>query len=522
MTHHAEQTGRFTRTVETPEPVAPHLIGPRPAEIVPLDWRRWQPWRLALLPVLVAVLVGLGGGCRPSSDDARESRSNADSPPPKLKLIVADDEALADQIARQWQARGAGELQVETTTVDALLAQRRIRADMVIFPSRHLGALAVAKQIESWSKSSVEGGAGRRDPDVFSLERFRETTWGPTPYAVSFGSPQFVLYLRKDRLAELRLERPATWSAYATLVDRLEKQRKLAGESAARFAVAEPLGPGWAAMVLLARAAPYVRHGSQFSDLFDFVSLEPLIAEPPYVRALEELVAAAKHAPPEVLQADPVQVKQWFYEGKVAVAWSWPTPTFDIAQQVKQPIDMNLIELSELPGSQQAFLFEQGTWETRGRRESPHVPLIAMSGRLGAVVRGTPRRQAAAAALRWLTSREFGVVMSSASRATTGFRQSHRNDPTWLDQGMPLTLASQYGRVLMEAQNRNLALSVPRIPGCNRYLEKLDQAVRRAVEDGADPRECLEQVAREWSELTEQLGRGAQLKAYRQSLGLEQ
>lgn len=448
--------------------------------------------------------------------DSEDSEKNRVAVP--LKLLVVDDPALAGQIRRQWTARGAGELTVEAVEGDWLQKQRRLSADMIVFPSRLLGTLAAGNRIERWPKDEQ---GGRSDPDVFPLQRFRETRWGQQPYAVSFGSPQFVLYLRRDRLEELRREVPANWSDYAELVNRLGRSADSGASQPTRFAVAEPLGPGWAARVLLARAATYVGHGSQYSGLFDFTSFEPLIAEPPFVRALEELLAAAELAPPEVLQADPSQVKRWFYEGKVAIAWGWPTGTFSIAKEVPRPIDVVVVEMAPLPGSADAYLFEQNEWVKRTARESPVVPLLAVAGRLGAVVRGTSHRKEAAAALVWLTGREFSVSVSSASPSTTAFRRSHASDPAWLDRGLPHTLAERYGESVDQTQSLAHCLFVPRIPGGDRYLSVLDEAVRRAVKDGVDPQVCLKQVAEDWANITREFGRDRQVQAYHQSLGLE-
>ena len=64
----------------------------------------------------------------------------------------------------------------------------------------------------------------------------------------------------------------------------------------------EPLAPGWAGLVLLARAAPYAKHRDNYSALFDIETMEPLVAGPPFVQALEELVAAAKLGPGRSVQ----------------------------------------------------------------------------------------------------------------------------------------------------------------------------------------------------------------------------
>ncbi|MGW8258068.1 MAG: hypothetical protein ACWGMZ_11320, partial [Thermoguttaceae bacterium] len=73
------------------------------------------------------------------------------------------------------------------------------------------------------------------------------------------------------------------------------------------------LGPPWAGQVLLARAAPYLKHRDNYSSLFRIDTMAPLIDSEPMIRALKELVAASKHASGECLDCDPLAVRKAFW-----------------------------------------------------------------------------------------------------------------------------------------------------------------------------------------------------------------
>ena len=75
------------------------------------------------------------------------------------------------------------------------------------------------------------------------------------------------------------------------LADRAQSGSAAASDERPFSGVLEPLGPGWAGVVLLARAASYAKHPDNYSTLFDINTMEPLIAGEPFVRALEELLA---------------------------------------------------------------------------------------------------------------------------------------------------------------------------------------------------------------------------------------
>ncbi len=82
---------------------------------------------------------------------------------------------------------------------------------------------------------------------------------------------------------------------------------------------------GWAGLVLLARAAAYAKERDNYTTLFDYKTFAPTIAGPPFVRALTELVEAAKLGPAEQLEYDPAAVRAEFWKGTTAMAISWPT-----------------------------------------------------------------------------------------------------------------------------------------------------------------------------------------------------
>lgn len=75
----------------------------------------------------------------------------------------------------------------------------------------------------------------------------------------------------------------------------------------------------------MTRAAAYAKERDNYTTLFDEKMFEPTIAGPPFLSALEELVAAAKLGPVGQLDFDPVAVRAEFWKGNAAMAISWPT-----------------------------------------------------------------------------------------------------------------------------------------------------------------------------------------------------
>jgi len=481
--------------------------------------RRPAPAR-GLLPTGFCLLVLLAG-C-PRTEPVADQTPGADPISGlTLRLLVVGDPdlaATAGQLPGEWNAQTGSELQVRSMTEEELVAAERLETDAVICPSYQLGLLAERKLISPMPVKLRQDNADRWS-DTFDLVRLSEVSWGSETYAVPFGSPVFCCYYRADLLEQIGRKAPKTWSEYqklaALLADRKNLGRHAPAEDAPWYGTIEPLGAGWAGRVLLARAAAYAKHRDNYSALFDINTMEPLVDGQPLVRALEELVAAAKLGPTEQLQYDPQAARAAFWQGRCGLALSWPTAT------AKQPQDSGesvTCGLAELPGSHDVYNVGQKTWETRPQSDDPHVPLLAIAGRIGVVAAESAHPEAAFALVFWLSAGQ----LSRSSPATTLFRHAQARSPrSWVEPQLPAAVAGRYAAALERTFSRQQWLFALRIPGNAEYLAALDDAVGRAVRGEQSPREAMRQAAQQWREITERLGREPQRRAYLRSLELE-
>jgi multiple sugar transport system substrate-binding protein len=359
------------------------------------------------------------------------------------------------------------------------------------------------------------------------LLKLREAAWGERIMAIPFGSPVFCCYYRADLLDKLGRRPPKTWAEYQELADLLAKI-KPSPSKASWSATLEPLKPGWAGLTLLARAAPYAKHRNYFSALFDSETMEPLVAGPPMVQALEELVAAAKLGPADPFQYDPAAVRAAFWRGQCGLALTWPSRatrdegrgTRGEGKGVSVGGDIR-VGFVELPGSRRVFNLNNGTWDQRTANENPRVPLLAVAGRLGIVGKQSSQTEAAFRLLLWLSDSQRSSTVSAASRATTLFRQSNLKSPDLWVEKPAVGSASEYGNITEAALSHEQWLDALRLPGRSEYLAALDAAVSAAVRGKQTPQEALRTAAAEWKKITARLGLDRQRAAYRHSLGLE-
>ena len=483
--------------------------------------------RLFHVAVVGFLLVCLAGcpGSRSSSTSAIEKLPLSGI---KLTVAVADDPEMAAAITRlqgEWNLQTGAEVQVlqiaekDLANPNSNSTSQSLPADAVLCDPRFIGLTAEKKMIAPVPASMQKTSQWA---DIFDLLRQQEVTWGNEVVAVPFGSPVFVVYYRADLLEQLNRKPPQTWSEYQELAKLMAGMNQSTTQSP-WFGTAEPLGTGWAGLILLARAAPYAKHRDNYSTLFNIKTMEPLIAGPPMVRALEELAAAAKLGPPEALKSDPAAVRRIFWQGKSGMAISWPSAadrhSGDKAAAGEQPqIPVGFVEL---PGSNKVFNINNQTWETRLEDENTRVPFLSLAGRVGMVSKASAHQEAAFQLLFWLNGEQNSLQICPKSPATTMFRQSHLKQPMlWVEKAVSPTAAAKYAELTAETfrSEQWLALS---IPGREEYLAALDDAVQSAVRGEVSPIDALLKAAERWRVITEKLGVDKQRAAYLHSLGLE-
>jgi multiple sugar transport system substrate-binding protein len=315
--------------------------------------------------------------------------------------------------------------------------------------------------------------------------------------------------------------------------------------------VLEPLGPGSAATTLLIRAAAYVRHPNQYSTVFDLVTMAPRIDGPPFVRALEELLAAHAMNPGPALERDVAAVRRDLLAGHAAAAICWPQPATaaamgettatsatgdmaagDMAAGDTAAGDMAIGDMAvgtavfgvaPLPGARDVFNADQRKWEPRAEDEqNVPVPVWAVSGRLGGVLATSRRGGAAANLLALVSTASWGrKVLATGSHAGISRLEHLERPDDWVDAALAGEPARQFATVVGDSQRLSTWMAIPRIPGRERYLAALDDAVRSAVRGEQTATESLAAAAKRWRDITAELGRDSQKQAYRRCLGIE-
>lgn len=416
------------------------------------------------------MLIGCGGSdeaSKPTTDAAPRSVTNV-----ALRIAVVNDAELVAAISKlrgEWQEHGGSQLTVSDISLDGQLSESDI--DLLIFPSRYLGELCEAGRLRPMRHSILESKEVDFG-DILPLVREREIVYGQRVMALPLGCPAPLV---------------AT-----TGMDSGEIVSPLAGQSAA--------------LVLMARAAPLAFHPNREAIWFDPETMQPRLTEPPFVRALTELVESI--SPVE----SPCEVAGRLLGGEIPSAIVWPCRTANVGAATT-------FSARPLPAVAKVYNPVAKEWRTSPPRQ---VTLLATSGRLVGV---TTKSRNAASAFRlagWLASSEVARQFVTSSDGLAIFRESQRRmADNWLGKARAGD-ARQFSEQLAAALRQREGVTVPRLPGVDRYLNELAEAVRAAAEGRATPSEALAKAAQDWERLTTELGRDRQRLAYRRCLGIEQ
>ena len=362
-----------------------------------------------LARVAILAVGTLISGC---NRDAPAPAAKATKAPAIIRLLVVDEPSLVTAIqgiAGDWKAQSDSPLQVSAISAEEATTAEHLDADALIFPPELLGTLAERRLIRPLNRAWLTSDLLAADDLLTPLDS-PELCWDGQPTAISLGEPVLLACYRTDVLERLGKNPPNTWDEYQQLVEQIGREHRLRP-------TAEPLAGGWAARMLLARAAAYARHRDYLSVLFNRETMEPLIAGPPFVRALEELVQTAKLNPAGAAELTPQQCVDLVINGEATMA-------IGFLDHRTKTLPTSSIFVAELPGSDTAYHWGHGRWEPRRADETGRVTLRGLGGRIGAVVRGTDQAENTFLLLSWLASKHGSEELMTADVDFQPFRVS--------------------------------------------------------------------------------------------------
>jgi multiple sugar transport system substrate-binding protein len=272
--------------------------------------------------------------------------------------------------------------------------------------------------------------------------------------------------------------------------------------------------------------------GTSQGTFFNTETMEPMIDNAAFRKALEIYDATTEFGPPDELNLDVGDTRSLFTSGRCALSIDWG----DIGSLAIDPetsVVMDKTGAMLTPGSTQVLDWETGELVDCDETTCPYAidgvnyaPFAAYGGWSGGINAGADDLVKDAAY-------DFFSYMAQPAQANvdvtigkTGFNpyrtSQFLNRQAWVEAGMSPQAASDYlGAIEASLASPNMVLDL-RIPQNQRYQGVvLDQAVAQFMAGEISMDECIEQIVVGWEEITDELGREDQLAAYLATLGVQ-
>ncbi len=229
--------------------------------------------------------------------------------------------------------------------------------------------------------------------------------------------------------------------------------------------------------------------------------MNPLINSPEAVAALQNMVDSLQYAPPDVLNFGYDELRDAFIQGRVAMVVQW-TDVPKKAADPEQSVIVGNVGVARVPGTL--------VGDTVVHRSMMPV------GRVVGIAADSDVPDAAYCVIRHIA---YSRSLEDVSTALTGldpYRQSHLDN---VEAYVPL-MGEENAQAYLAGLEEALQDGFPEIfiPGAAQYEDVLDLHVNQALAGQETPQEALDAVAAEWDEITDRLGRDAQIEVWQQAL----
>jgi multiple sugar transport system substrate-binding protein len=315
---------------------------------------------------------------------------------------------------------------------------------------------------------------------------------------------------------------PTTWQQVQE-VTRFLKGKRLDGQDLYGYLDAPKPWGGFGFYFLASRASAYAKHPDDPAWLFDPDTMKPRINNPAWVRAIQDVIDALPHQPPDQLNADPnTTAFQQFLGGTGSmIAW-WG----DVGSNVKtndSSVVGDVTGFSILPGSDDVYNAATGEWDVlpSGPNFSPNCAYIGWGVYVMSRVDSDEKKHKAAwSAAAHVGGKDLSLWTVAYPSGFQPYRNSHFNISEWVTAGYDEEFITSYLQSEADSYNHPNAAIEPRIPGIFQYYSVAEDELARIFAGQADAQAGADAIAAAWERITDQIGRDSQIALYKSSLGI--
>ena len=315
---------------------------------------------------------------------------------------------------------------------------------------------------------------------------------------------------------------PKTWQK-VNEVTKFLKGKKIKGQDAIGYLDPAKGWGGFGFYFLEDRATAYVKHPDNKAWLFDPENMKPLVNNPGWVRAIQDVIECLPAEPADQINADPgTTAFQQFLAGTGSML-SWWGDIGQMANTSDTSVVGNDIGFDILPGSDEVYNYKTAKWEklASGPNVAPNCAYLGWGVYVMARVDADPKKQKAAwSAAAHLGGKDLSLWTVMYPSGFQVHRNSHSDIAEWTGAGYNKDYITSYLKSQFGSYNHPNRAIEPRIPGIFQYYSVAEDELAKVFAGKMTAQQGADSIAAAWDKLTDQIGRENQLKLYRASLGM--
>ena len=325
----------------------------------------------------------------------------------------------------------------------------------------------------------------------------------------------------KDQAGLATWGQPKTWQQVQQ-VTKFLKGKKFKGKEVYGFLDQPKPWGGFQFYFTGSRATAYAKYPGEKNWLFD-ENMKPLVNNPAWVRAIQDVVDALPSEPGDQINADPnTTAFQQFVTGTGSLLeWWGDIGTF--ARTSDTATIGEVLNFDILPGSDDVYNFRTQKWEklASGPNHAPNMAYLGWGIYVMKTVDSDPKRQKAAwSAAAHLGGKDLSMWTAAYPSGFQPYRKSHTNLDLWALAGYDKKYIGSYMDSQSTSYNHPNSAIEPRIPGIFQYYSMAEDELQKTFAGKQTAQQGADNVAAAWEKLTDKLGRENQIKYYRISMGL--
>jgi multiple sugar transport system substrate-binding protein len=397
--------------------------------------------------------------------------------------------------------------------------------DAYVFDPQWMGDFVAQGALEDLTPR-IEADAGIEWDDIGAFFRDFSATYQGSIYTIPLDGDFHMVYYRSDLIDTP----PTTWDEYLATAEQFHGQDlNEDGEPDYGSCIAKARNQQSYWWITSVAGGLLQNQGTSQGAFFDNETMEPLYNNEAFSLALQTYKRTMEFGPPDEINLGVGDTRGLFTTGRCALSMDWG----DIGTLALGTYAEDKTGAVITPGWTQTWDRAAGALVPCDETTCPHAvdgvnhaPFSAFGGWSGAVNASSddPVKDAAYAFLSYMTAP--AQSNQDVTIGATGFNpyriSQFENNELWLEAGMSEEAAASYlGAIESSLNSPNMILDL-RIPQNQRYQQVvLDAQLASYLAGEQDEATTMSNIATGWNEITDELGRDAQLAAYNASLGVE-